>query len=228
MKRSEVVAWRAARLLHARGSPITLRRQTLSPATAGPDPQPNPAHVWQPTISGDHAAGTPLLTLTATTLVGRLVAGDTVHIAAIGDFMVTEEATAADRVITVTVSPPLPAPVTGGTAVEISWAADLALMAQVADGGSRLQDDSLTEVASKRVTIAAYDLGGTEPGEGWIVLLAGGERRTIMAINPVRVLKIRSPSRASSAAAPAMARMLGSRRARTESPKMLIHTCSRR
>lgn len=184
-KRSDVSGYRAMRLIRARGSAITLRR--VSVVDSGPEPLPNPARVSGLVVTGDHPAGTPLLSLTGSPLVGRFVPGDLIDLPGLGAFLVTAEAAAVGNSVTLTVAPTLPAPVADGTAATPIWTADLALKAIEADGGRKLPDGSMIEQHMAKLTVAALELGGQEPDPQWRVVLASGAERTIIDIEPVRL-----------------------------------------
>lgn len=182
--RSDNLRRRTALVLGSKGGIVTYRRTTRKD---GYEPYPNPPRIGGTlSLAAALNAGSSSLTIGATVLVGRIIAGDRFRIGTSATvFQAASEALddGANR-ITVPLTFAAPSTVASGTALTPIWAADRELRAVIQSLSRRLREDVLLEMRDLQVTISADDL----PFEPFVqdrIVLPGGDVREVVAIMPM-------------------------------------------
>ncbi|MGG5810936.1 hypothetical protein [Falsiroseomonas sp. CW058] len=166
-------AWARARVRSVaarRGSSLTIR---FISRIAGADPQPSPPMVMGPLVLGAAAnPGDASISLRATGLVGRFVAGDRLAVAGT-TYTVTASSTASAGAATVPISPPVIAPAQTGAPVTPVWAADIVTRAMVLQRPSRGLPGRPETEQSLTISLPAIGLP-RDPEPGDIIIGLGG------------------------------------------------------
>jgi hypothetical protein len=153
----------------------------------GPTPAQNPPRYSGPlTVAGPHEAGAATLALAGAGLVGRVVAGDRFTV---GLRTFTAAAEALDTglgTVTVPLTEPLAAPLSGGSTAAPAWSADTVLWCRKRAYGERLIDGQQILAGDHRVEIAAADLA-FDPTAQDLVIMPNGDVTVVVAAIPTEM-----------------------------------------
>jgi hypothetical protein len=166
------LAQRYLNAIKRRGILIALRQTTTLP---GPEAQPNPPTLVNPTVAANASQGAFSIGVVADSAIGRLIVGDSITVNGLTyqvDADVTANTTSPAGFNVVTLQQPLAASMTAGDPITMTWAADLPVWAMINSFPFSQQDGTLVLARDLRVTISSY--GIPEPDIAWRVVF--GER----------------------------------------------------
>lgn len=172
---------RASAIIKASRSFLTIRKVTQLSGMAA---APNPPNITGPlSVYGDFNPGASSIVLTASHLIGRVVAGDTFEVD--GRTLTASAAATADATnrVTVPLTADLTEAISNGAAAAPNWSADMRLAARATPFAQNYIDGQSILMRDLRVQVAALDLG-TEPTVGWQIIMPDGDIRQVVSWQP--------------------------------------------
>lgn len=179
MSCDDYIGRRVTEAMIRRSTPVTLRRVTT---TTGPNPSPNPPNIVGPVFDGSYAIDATQVDIRASSVRGRLVAGDrfthrgTVHTIA-GTY-----AAANNRFTGVEFSPALATAIIDGDPVVFTWSADTTVYCSINSYPRRLVDGTLIQASDLDVVMAANGYPEPQLTDQLLIL---GKLKSIVTISPV-------------------------------------------